>query len=228
MSRSNRVRLTAAYSILAVAGLAGCQSGATRSDAFEAASNRPPTPRTLHMMARMLQENGRHDQAEYVLLKVVDENPRYLPAYVELADLQVTLERYHAAVGTLRAAHEVAANDAVIANNLGVLLLRQNDPAAATEAFRAAVRTDPGEARYRANHALGLGLQGRDDECYRMYASILPPEEAYWNLGVIAEARRDDEVANAYFAKASRIREDADWPDEAGFEPAVTASVPVN
>ncbi len=226
MPRRNRLLAVAAIGL--TAGLTGCQSGVTRADAFESASDRVPTPRTLHMMARLLEENGRVDQAQYVLMTIIDDNPEYLPAYVELADIQIGQKRHDQAVATLRSAHAVSPADPVIANNLGVLLLRQTDFVAASDVFRSAVKADPGEARYRANLALALGMQGLDEDAFSVYASILPPSEAYWNLGVIAEARSDDQSANGYFAKANRIREGADWNDEAGFEPAVTASVPVN
>lgn len=226
MLRSNR--LFAAATLVLMAGLTGCQSAVTRADAFESGANLAPTPRTLHMMARMLEENGRVDQAQFVLMTIMDENPEYLPAYVELADIQIGLNRHDQAVATLQSAHAVAPSDPVIANNLGVLLLRQNEYTTASEAFRSAVLVDPAEARYRANLALALGMQGLDEQAFDMYTSILPPSEAYWNLGVIAEARDDDRTANGYFAKANHVRESADWDDSAGFQPEVTASVPVN
>ena len=74
------------------------------------------------MMARLLEENGRVDQAQYVLMTIIDDNPEYLPAYVELADIQIGQKRHDQAVATLRSAHAVSPADPVIANNLGVLL----------------------------------------------------------------------------------------------------------
>jgi tetratricopeptide (TPR) repeat protein len=226
MIRSSRLVLIAALGM--TAGLTGCQSNVSNADAFDMGLDRAPTPRTLHMMARLLEENGRVDQAQYVLMTVIDKNPQYLPAYVELADMQVDQKQFDRAVETLTRAHEVAPTDPVIANNLGVLLLRRSDFVVATEAFRSAVEADPEEARYRANLALSLGMQGLDEDAFRVYCAVLPPAEAYWNLGVIAEARSDNDAANGYFAKADRIRDGIDWDDSVGFEPAVTASVPVN
>ncbi|MBZ0172436.1 MAG: tetratricopeptide repeat protein, partial [Phycisphaerales bacterium] len=133
-----RLAGTACVLVLLQAGLAGCQTGRSHSDAFENGADRPPTPRTLHMMARLLNENGRTDQAEYVLLKILDENPLYLPGYIELADLQIRRQQISAAVETLTTAHALAPSDPVIANNLGVLLLREGHYARASDVFHAA------------------------------------------------------------------------------------------
>jgi Flp pilus assembly protein TadD len=203
-------------------GLTGCQSGAQQSDAFATGVNRPPTPRTLHMMSKLLNENGRAGQAEYVLLKIIDESPNYLPAYIELADIQIRQQRYSDAAEVLSRAHALSPRDPVIANNLGVLRLRENRFDGAIHAFRAAVLADPDEARYRANLALGLALSGDYEQAYEMYATVLPPAAAFWNLGVISEARQDEQHAKAYFTKSHELktnRKDAD---------SSYASVPVN
>ena len=206
--------------------LTGCQAGAARRDGFAAGADRPPTPRTLQMMARLLSENGRADQAEYVLLKALEQNPGYLPGYIELADLQIRSQRYPAAVATMEKAHEIAPKDPVIANNLGVLYLRSKRFAEASEAFNTAVSIDPDEARYRGNLALSLGLQGMYRESYEAYSVVLGPSEAYWNIGVISEARHDMTRAEAFFNMSHRLAAGDAEPGFAEFDRGVTASVP--
>ena len=98
---------------LAGATLTGCQSANRQADAFGSGADRPPTPRTLHMMAKLIHENGRTDQAEYVLLRVLNDSPDYLPAYVELADMYIGVSRFEDARNVLRMAHNVAPEDAV-------------------------------------------------------------------------------------------------------------------
>lgn len=203
-------------------GLVACQSGARQDDPFASGMNRPPTPRTLHMMAKLLNDNGRIGQAEYVLLKIIDDSPNYLPAYIELADIQIRQQRYSDAAEVLARAHALSPRDPVIANNLGVLRLRENRFEGAIQAFRAAVMADPDEARYRANLALGLALSGEYEQAYEMYATVLPPAAAFWNLGVISEARQDEQHARAYFTKSHEIKTNRKNADTS------YASVPVN
>lgn len=188
------------------AGLLGCQSSARQADGFGNGADRPPTPRTLHMMAKLINENGRFDQAEFVLSRVISDTPEYLPAYVELADLYIERGRFGDAIATLKGAHNIAPNDPVIANNLGVLMLREKDFAGASQAFRAAVEQDPNEARYHANYAVSFAMQGEYERAYTAWAAVLPPEEVFWNVAVVAEARGDHGVASEYFASANMIR----------------------
>lgn len=238
---NNTVRLLAgaAASAVLAAGLIGCQSHAKQADAFGGGADRPPTPRTLHMMAKLINENGRFDQAEFVLTRIINDAPDYLPAYVELADLYIERGRFGDAIATLQGARTVAPNDAVIANNLGVLMLREKNLPGAATAFRSAVENDPEEARYHANLAVSLAMQGHYEQAYAAWASVLPPEEVFWNIGVVAEARGDQAIATDYFASANRIRKGlpddegdayAAEPngDEYGPVPTATVSVPVD
>ncbi len=228
LTRTKLARLAgfACAAALMQAGLTGCRAGGAQRDAFAAGADRPPTPRTLQMMARLLNENGRADQAEYVLLKTIEQNPGYLPGYIELADLQIRSQRYAAALETMERAHEIAPNDPVISNNVGVLYLRAERYAEASDMFRNAVAVDPDEARYRGNLALSLGMQGLYRDAYEAYASVLEPAEAYWNIGVISEARHDMTSAEAFFNKAHRIAAGDDEPGFAASDRGATASVP--
>lgn len=225
MSSLIRTLGTACVLVMLQAGIVGCQSAASRQDEFASGVNRPPTPRTLLLMSRMLTENGRLDQSEYVLLKIMDEAPSYLPAYVDLAELQLKQQRFTDATETLRRAHHIAPGDPVIANNLGVLLLRSREYASASVAFRAAMAADPDEARYRANLALSLALTGEFEEAYAMYTTVVPPATAYWNLGVISEAMKDMSRASEYFARSNRMNKGGEWPEQGA---GATASAPVN
>jgi Flp pilus assembly protein TadD len=216
---------------LAGATLIGCQSGNNRADAFGAGGDRPPTPRTLHMMAKLINENGRTDQAEFVLTQIIDESPEYLPAYVELADIYIGAGRFAEARDTLRMARVVAPDDAVLANNLGVLLLREGTFAEASESFHAAVEHDPSEARYHANLAVSYAMAGKFNEAFAAWAMVLPPEEVFWNLAVVAEAQGNAQSASQFFADANRARSNA---NQQGLEfrynnqpQTATVSVPV-
>ena len=229
-NKAGRLLLCAGtVSIMSVA-LAGCQSAARQADDFGSGADRAPTPRTLHMMAKLINENGRTDQAEFVLLRILSDSPEYLPAYVELADLYIEQARFGDAVATLQSAHSTAPNDAVIANNLGVLLLREGSFVEASEVFRTAVELEATEARYHANLAVSLAMQGAYNEAFDAWTAVLPTEEVFWNLGIVAEARGNTDQAGDYFASANRIRNGAesDAEVESGELQTVTVSVPVD
>jgi len=210
------------------ASLIGCQSGNRQADPFGSGGDRPPTPRTLHMMAKLINENGRTDQAEYVLMRVIDETPTYLPAYVELADIYIEQSRFSDARDTLRQARVISPTDAVLANNLGVLLLREGNFAEASQAFHDAVNQDVDEARYHANLAVSLAMGGQFNEAFVAWSMVLPPEEIFWNLGIVAEAQGKNDAATQFFADANRARKGAPLPGNTDESQTATVSVPVD
>jgi Flp pilus assembly protein TadD len=182
-------------------GLAGCetgqpqthdhfQAGTAADDQFEAGADLPPTPRTLHAMATMLAAHGRDEPAVYVLTRLLNEHPQFLPAYCDLAEVHARHGRVEQAISALQSGRRVAPDDAVIASNLGLCWMLQSDYAKALEQFDQAVALAPDNALFHANRATALGLLGRDEECLRAYAQVLPPDQARHNLRVLREARQ--------------------------------------
>lgn len=206
LTRMTRTLTLLAAAAMTTAGLSACSSGAKAyRDPFEVGSDRAPTPRTLLMMARLMTEKGDHVQAEYILARIAEETPSYTPAWVELSELQLRQGRRFEARQTLEAAAEFGPPDAVLANNLGLLLLAEQDHAGAGDAFQQAVNTDPTEARYHANLATALALQGRDEEAIAHFTKAVPEAQAYWNLGVLSEAVGNPRLAADAYARADEL-----------------------
>ena len=170
--------------------LAACASAPSDPQAdWDAAAGRKPEPDTLFSMARIYVAQGRDDQAEAALREVVNQAPDFVRAYEELAHLYVRRDLVDGAVAALEVGLQHQADDPVLLNDLGVCKLLQKDPAAAVEAFIRAAALEPDNARPRANLALALALQGRDDEALALWQQVIRPSEAAQNLELVKQAR---------------------------------------
>jgi len=194
--------------------LGGCAASGPRDDSFARGADREPTPRTLHMMSRVLLEQSQPDRAEYVLRNVIGQHEGYTPAYVELARLLASTGRVGEAERTIERGLERTPNDPVLLNNLGVLRLRTGEVEAAAAAFEGAVDASPGESRYISNLALALGMQGLAEESLRLYLRVVPEAQAHWNVATALETAGDRGGALAAYAAAHRLDPDLGAGDE--------------
>jgi len=203
------VRRTASAFLLALAALAGaCASPAPRhSDPFERATPElPPSAQTLHAMARLLAAQGRDQECEWALDRLISEHPDFTHAYNDLAELHLRHGRTAEAAASLEAGLARAPLDPVLLNNLGMCELHRGAHERALERFTQAVAASPGDARCRANLALALGLLGRLEEARALYLQVIPPADAHHNLAIVCEARGDERAAERERALEAEIR----------------------
>jgi Flp pilus assembly protein TadD len=203
-----KAHLTIALALVLALLLAACETttkglGDGSEDDFGVGGDRAPTVRTLHTMARVLAAQGREDQCEQVLFKLIHEHPEFMPAYVELAELYMRGDRTDDAVEVLTVGVERAPEDIVIHNDLGMALLLRGDYEEALRRFTEASALAPKDARSRSNAGTAMAMLGRYDEALAIYLQVVPLADAYHNVGVLAEARGDAErAANAFAAAA--------------------------
>ena len=152
-------------------------------------SNNPPTAKTLCAMADILATQGRDSECEYVLKRIIQDNPKFLPPYNSLAELHMRQGRTNAAIETLQHALRINPDDTVLLNNLGMCWIVRHDHEKALEMFTKAAGLMPENVKYRANMAVALGLMGRDDESLSLFKHLLPEDEANHNLSVLQKAR---------------------------------------
>jgi serine/threonine-protein kinase len=155
---------------------------------FQLQSNNPPTAKTLCAMADILATQGRDSECEYVLKRIIQDNPKFLPAYNSLAELQMRQGRTNAAIETLQQALGINPDDTVLLNNLGMCWIVRRDYENALKMFTKAAGLMPENTKYRANMAVALGLMGRDDESLSLFKHVLPEDEANYNLSVLQKA----------------------------------------
>jgi predicted Zn-dependent protease len=183
-------------------------------DEFEKAVDRPPTPKTLLMLAKVYAGQDSDPQAEVLLRRIIATDPKFIAAYPELAELQLRKRQVDEAIKTLRAGLAVSPREAVLLNNLGMCYLLKRDYDAALHAFVRAAATRPDDARYRSNAAMALGMLGRYTEAASLYKQVLPAADVHYNLGVICQARNDTVRAAQEFKFADELREQSSRPRE--------------
>jgi Flp pilus assembly protein TadD len=158
---------------------------------FDAASDRPPTAKTLYSMAEILATQGKDAECEFVLRRCISDYPQFTPAYNRLAELQMRQGRVHEAVDTLTVALDLTPRDPVLLNNMGMCLLVRKEYDQAMERFRQAAGVVPENKKYRANMATALGLLGRDQEALALWCQILPEPEARHNMEITRKAHQE-------------------------------------
>jgi tetratricopeptide (TPR) repeat protein len=108
--------------------------------------------------------------AELAYREALKRDVRYVPAYVNLADLRREQRREADAESILREGLRAAPDAAALREALGLALVRQGKKGAALAEFAAASKAAPTEARYAYLHALALHDAGRRAEAVRVLA----------------------------------------------------------
>ena len=174
-------------------------------DAFEQATDRAPSANTLYALARVLSAQHRDAESQAILAKVIREHPDYMAAYIDLAELQMRARKVDGAIATLDAGLKVAPQHGVLLNDLGMCNLVKGRYEEALAYFTRAAGNNPDDCRYRANMATALGMQGRYDEALNLYYQIESAADAHYNVGVLAEARKDQDRASQEFDAAKAL-----------------------
>ena len=208
LAKLNRVVSLFLPGIICLLCFSGCSEPATsRSNInlvpnnsqfrFERQANRPPTAKTLYAMADILAAQGKNLECELVMKRTIQEYPKFLPAYNNLAELQMRQGRMNDAIETINNGLRIYPKDPVLLNNLGMCWIVRKDFGNALEMFTAAAGIMPENARYRANMAVTLALMGRYEESLSLFKQVLPEDQANHNLSVIQEVRKGAKPASA-------------------------------
>ncbi|MCE5228584.1 tetratricopeptide repeat protein [bacterium] len=148
-----------------------------------------PLPATVYSMARMLESQGRHQEAEAMLRQLIAGHPDFLPAYQELAGMLVRQHRLDDGLKVIEAGLKKAPRDGALLNNAGMCRLLKKDYAKAADYFQRATAANPADTRAQANLALSLGMQGYYQRAREIYLTFLPPEDAEQNIKIIQKSR---------------------------------------
>jgi Tfp pilus assembly protein PilF len=87
----------------------------------------------------------------------------------------------------------------------GYFYYQRGDHAQAEKWFREALAIDAGHRRATINLALTLGHQGRIEDSLAQFSRVLPPAQAYCNVGVLLANQGQREQARHYFLEALRL-----------------------
>ena len=207
---------------IALVAITACASPGSKDsapDPSEPTNDRKPSTETMYSMARIMISRGQDAQAETVLTKLIEDDPRFMPSYADLSELYLRGSRNDSAIEVLKAGIAIAPEDAVLLNNLGMCRLLQGRYEEALDEFTAAAAGVPKDARARANMAVALGMLGRLDEALAVYLQLVPEADAHFNLGVLCEARKDWPRAEQEFALAEAMRTAGRAADHPGTKP---------
>jgi len=113
-------------------------------------------------------DQGRHPEAERAYRKAIRLQPRFVPAYVNMAHLLSRIQREPEAEGFLRSGLELNPQSADLQHALGLSLVRQKKLDQAMGALAMAVELAPDNARYRYVYAVALQSSGRLGEAIQV------------------------------------------------------------
>ncbi|MHC4385488.1 MAG: tetratricopeptide repeat protein [Planctomycetota bacterium] len=203
MDKKDKIQLKHYYILAACVAviflLAGCElpPDANTAQVIKAANqppeedpinpDRPPTAKTLYLMADMLSAQGKDAEAEQMYRRIIDQYPEFSPAYNDLASVLMRQRRIPEAMKVLEAGLEIRANDPVLLNNTGMCWLIRKRYQRALDSFTKASALVPENTRYRSNMATALALMGRYDEALSLYRQILPEQQARENVRILKE-----------------------------------------
>ncbi len=108
--------------------------------------HRPDLLIAANNLGRVLEAQGRNDEAHAVLQKLVDDHPGYALGRFTLANFLGTHGRIGEAVGHYRALLEQNPRDLGAAVNLGVALFLSGNKADGIAQLEAVLRANPGNA----------------------------------------------------------------------------------
>jgi serine/threonine-protein kinase len=168
-------------------------------------ADRPPTAKTLYVLAEILAKQGRDAECETILKRVITDHPTFVPAYNSLAELHMRQRKIKNAIEVLSAGLEISPQDPVLLNNLGMCQLIRKDFENALELFTFAAGLKPENARYRANAAVACGILGREAEALALFEQILPHEQAVHNVEILRTARQHPDIMPTLIGERTRF-----------------------
>lgn len=148
-----------------------------------------PLPATVYSMARLLESQGKHDEAEAMLRQLIAGHPSFMPAYQELAGSLVGRRQIDDALIVIGAGLKQSPRDPVLLNNAGMCELLRKDYSKALDSFKRAAQANPGDYRAQANLALTLAMQGEVPRARAIYMTFLTAEETEHNLQIIQKTK---------------------------------------
>ena len=175
--------------------LAGCVSDPSKLDQsksyFDGGALRSPQPTTIVLTGRVLNSQGRTEEAEFVLRRVIVEYPDFPAGYSELAELLLKDSRNQEATVLLEQGITEIPSSAMLHNDLGMCYVVSEHFKLAADSFSRARELDRDDAAYTANLAMARALQGNYDDAVALYSEVISVAQAHGNVAVLAEARGD-------------------------------------
>jgi len=187
---------------------AGAAAVGTHTDAFQRALAEyegvqralAGQPAAQMNLGSLYAELGRRGEAEAALREAIRLDPQFVPAYVNLADVERSGAGGEAAAeATLRAGLRAVPKAAPLHHALGLSLVRQGRKADGLAALGRAAQLAPNDARFGYVHAVALHDTGRPREALRELERVMRkhPGDRDVLLALIAYRREAGDAAGA-------------------------------
>jgi Tfp pilus assembly protein PilF len=168
------------------------------------------TPRKLspeiHIQAAWLAENqGDMANAARQYERALEADPRSFNALVSYARLLDRGGKSDDALGLYQRAQQVAPQQALVWNDMGLLHARRGELMPALAAMNQAVALQPANVRYRNNLAAALVQSQQPQEAVRALEAVHPKAVACQNVGYLLYLHRNPGLAAEYFVQATRL-----------------------
>jgi predicted CXXCH cytochrome family protein len=179
---------------------------------FEAAQREnADRPESLVNLGNLYLSRGEAARAEEAYRKAIALDARFVPAYVNLADLHRAGRRDADAERALREGLRTVPNAAALREALGLALVRQGKKHEALAEFAAAVKAAPDDSRHTYIYAVALHDAGRRAEAVRVLESAAQragDREVLLALAAFKREAGDPAAAARYLARIAEINPD--------------------
>lgn len=186
------------------------QAEATYRDIIARERKEAPVLAVRNRIAAIKIGQGKLDDAQALLVEVLDENPRDNEALVLRANIAMAQRNAVAAIGDLRAVLRDQPTSSAILRALARAHAQNGDPALAEENLRAAVQYNPGDVDAHIELGAFLAQQGKSEQAITLLAQVandapqsMPAREALFRAQVTAR-QWDDALRTAENIKLLR------------------------
>ncbi|MBP7933230.1 MAG: tetratricopeptide repeat protein [Phycisphaerae bacterium] len=161
-------------------------------------------PETHLAAGRLHETQGRLVRAAEQYRLAVAAKPSSVDAWNRLGIVLDRLGRFKEADEAFTEAIRLAPDQAYLHNNIAFSYILQARWREAEVALTKAIEIDPAMARARVNLAITVAQQGRFPDAFHQFQSVLPLEDAHYNMGLMYQSKRMNVEAAKSFKAALR------------------------
>lgn len=164
------------------------------------------------LRAQMHVHENKFPEAMTDLRAILELNPRFIEAYVEMTKLYLALGKVDDAVETAQKGLAISPDDAVLNSLLGVIYHNSKDYKRAEEFLKKSLTADPSKEDVRLSLAFAYLSQQKSDDAERELLEILKKDPAS-NTAMIYLAKAYVDSKAYYKAEEFLTRYSTDFPD---------------
>lgn len=166
----------------------------------------PPISAAARIAAgRMLEADGNIPGAIEQYRKALNEEPQNVTVLSHLGTVLNRAGQFAEAESVLTRVVELEPRRAAAHNNLGFCRLLQGRHVDAETCFRRALELRPDFGRARMNLATVMVQSGRESEAIAEFQRVVPPDQAYYNVGLLLAGERKQAEAERAFRKCLEL-----------------------